>query len=246
MTLKNELSSHVIVCGLNSTSRYIIDELEKNRDFYRDIPGGYSGEYVVIDTIKSPGESFINNFPSMRYLCGDPADDTVLEKAGIRTAFGIFPVLSADKENLFITFSARQLNPSVRVVSRAADIFNIGQKMYGAGAGSVVSPNFIGGLRLVSEISRPEVTEFLDHMLRGKKPRIEEITVPEIKKQMTLDFLNIPKVTGLVVIALKKKSETEYLYNPGPKTSVSPGDTVVVIVENKEDLELIQHLSTFI
>ena len=50
-----------------------------------------------------------------------------------------------------------------------------------SGADSVVSPNAMGGLRMVSDMLRPEVTTFLDTMLRNKEQplRIAEIPVPQ-------------------------------------------------------------------
>ena len=52
--------------------------------------------------------------------------------------------------------------------------------MIRAGADSIVPPQFIGALRLVSEMVRPKVVGFLDNMLRDKKNmRIEEIKIPK-------------------------------------------------------------------
>ena len=68
--------------------------------------------------------------------------------------------LASDKDNLYLVVSARQGNPNLRIVSRCAEVANIG-KLKRSGADAVVSPNFIGGMRMVSEMVRPAVVRFL-------------------------------------------------------------------------------------
>src|SRR6185436_1502439 len=84
--------------------------------------------------------------------------------------------LSSDKDNLYLTVSARQTNPAVLIVARCAGLSRV-EKIRKSGADAVVSPNFIGGMRLVSELLRPAVVRFLDDMLRDKRAayRIEEV-----------------------------------------------------------------------
>src|SRR6202000_2651093 len=93
---------------------------------------------------------------------------------------GMVAALSSDKDNLYLTVSARQTNPGVRIVARCAELSHV-EKIRRSGADAVVSPNFIGGMRLVSELSGPSVVRFLDEMLRDKRAafRIEEITLGE-------------------------------------------------------------------
>ena len=88
--------------------------------------------------------------------------------------------LPEDKDNLFVVVSAHNSNPQLRIISRGSDL-RTAEKLRKAGAASVVSPNFIGGMRLAGEMIRPHVVEFLDEMLRDrdKALRVEEVTVPE-------------------------------------------------------------------
>jgi len=55
------------------------------------------------------------------------------------------------------------------------------EKIKKAGADAVISPSYIGGLRIVSEMVRPTVVSFLDTMMRDKEKnlRIEEISLSE-------------------------------------------------------------------
>ena len=86
------------------------------------------------------------------------------------TAIFYPPLLSTD--NLFITISARQLNPKLRIVSKAIDL-QTRAKLMRAGADGVVSSNFIGGLRIASELLRPTVVSFLDVMMRPQQVHVD-------------------------------------------------------------------------
>ena len=79
-----------------------------------------------------------------------------------------------------ISLTAKQLNPGVKVVAKCNDLKN-SEKIKKAGADSVVSPAFIGGLRIASEMIRPTAVSFLDTMLRDREKnlRMEEIPVPD-------------------------------------------------------------------
>ena len=115
----------------------------------------------------------------MHWVLGDATDDEVLRAAGIERCRGVVAALHDDKDNLFVTVTVRALNPKTRIVAKAIEPSAV-DKMRRAGADSVVSTNYIGGMRLVSEMIRPQVTQFLDQMLRDrtKNLRIEEVEIP--------------------------------------------------------------------
>ena len=78
-----------------------------------------------------------------------------------------------------IVITAKQLNPNVRVVARCQEVRNM-RKMQKAGADSIVSPDFTGGMRIASAMIRPHVVGFLDEMLKSdKRLRLEEVPVPD-------------------------------------------------------------------
>lgn len=79
-----------------------------------------------------------------------------------------------------ISLSAKQLNPKLRVVARCHDVKNV-EKTRRAGADEIVSPDFTGGLRIVSAMVRPHVVSFLDDMLKSDDNlRMEEVVVPRV------------------------------------------------------------------
>jgi voltage-gated potassium channel len=147
------LEGHDIVCGADETAQTIIQELlTTKRDF------------VVVDADRARLDRLAAAAPFL-FVEGDPADDEVLKKAGIERARGILLSLPTDEANLFVTVTARQLNPSVRIVAKGIDVKSH-EKMVRAGADYAVSPTFIGGMRMVSQLVRPAAVTFLDMMLR--------------------------------------------------------------------------------
>jgi len=241
-----KLKNHVIVCGLGATALQIIEDLEtlrgKNGGKLKASRDVSYREYLAIDSSDEAVERIRNRWPRINCLSGDATDDDILVEAGIEDAYGIFPVLSSEKDNLYITMAARQLNPHIRIVARTADVVNIGKKLFKGGADSVVSPNLIGGLRIVSEMVRPHVTAFLDEMMRHEDTRSEmaEIALsPDCPLcGLSLKDAALPGKYGLLVIALKKSGDPFYNYNPSGDARMAPGDILVVIGARDQIREL--------
>ena len=235
--MDKQFQNHIIICGLGATAEQIIEELESylEKAVEKDTLIGEVRfrEYLVIESSGEAIDKISTKWPNIHYLVGDATDDDVLEKACIRDAYGIFPVLSSEKDNLYITMAARQLNPRIRIIARTADVFNIGKKLFKGGANSVVSPNFIGGLRLISEISRPHTTDFLDEMLLDKNTRLKiaEIVISPNSALCGLSLKEacLPEKYGLLIIAVRKHGDPLYTYNPSSTARIEHGDTVVVL-----------------
>jgi voltage-gated potassium channel len=217
------LEKHFIVCGMSSTGRYVIDELKK---------AGRS--FVVID--RDPERT--------RQLCdegvlnieGDATNDAVLQAANIGTAAGLLTTLHADSDNLFVVVTARGLNPSLKIIAKAINEESE-RKLRQVGADSVVMPNFIGGLRMASEMIRPSVVNFLDTMLRShdKTLRVEEIRIPYDSPLhgKSLADSAILDMEGVTVVAVSD-GKSPYSFNPSRERCLSGGDVVIVmgVVEN--------------
>lgn len=216
----NKMKDHIIVCGAGEIGMNIIDELLKT-DY-----GAVCIERdpAIVETLKNKDKLLI--------IQGDATDDDVLIEAGIENAFGIISTFSSDKENLFVTVSARQLSPKIRIVTQAVDP-TAQKKLYRGGANSVVSTNFIGAMRLTSEMVRPSVVNFLDQMLRVKEStiRIEEVTIPENSRYIGKNLIEagIGKETGVLVIAIRNLVTNQFIYSFTPENRLKGGDILVVI-----------------
>ncbi len=163
----DQLKDHYIVCGVGLVGRNVTHDLR------------LTGRSCVV--VESDGKNiqlYLDTHPEQLVLLGDATDNDVLLAAGIMRAKGVFAVAHDDSSNLVISLSAKQLNPNVRVVARCHDLKNA-EKTRRAGADEIVSPDFTGGLRIVSAMVRPSVMNFLDEMIKSENNlRLEEILIP--------------------------------------------------------------------
>jgi voltage-gated potassium channel len=169
------------------------------------------------------------------HVVGQATDDEALRAAGIERARGVLVMLHDDRDNLFCTLSARALAPTTKIVSKAVEHANV-PKLMRAGADRVVSPNHIGGMRLVSEMIRPSVVEFLDTMLRGSEDlRVEEVALPAgspfVDRAIGESGLR-ERTTGLV-LAVREPSGV-YHFNPASSYVVAPASTLIVMAQVAE------------
>ena len=164
------LNGHIVVAGTGSTGRHAVEEAPRHADPVRGHRPGPGAPRARSARELAEGK--------LLYVHGDATEDHVLLAAGVQRARGVVAALTHDKDNLFVTLSARSLNAGARIVAKVTEV-DAAPKMIKAGATSVVNPTMIGGRRMASECIRPEVNEFLDQMLRDKDKnlRLEEVSV---------------------------------------------------------------------
>jgi voltage-gated potassium channel len=213
------MKDHVVVCGAGKTGENVIAELVKT-----GVP------VIAIDTNEASLKELADRYPNAQYsyLVGDATDDDVMTKANLRSARGLVAALASDKDNLYVIFSARQESPALRIVARCSDLSQV-EKLKKSGADSVVSPNYIGGLRLVSEMVRPSVVRFLDDMMRDKRAayRIEEITLGD--GVGSLGASAVRDRFGMTLLALRESDGAPWTYSPDASLPLGPGMTLVVL-----------------
>jgi len=223
-----KLRNHFIVCGAGSTGACIVDELMKTKT-----------DFVAIERNPERIEA-LRKLGDIAYIEGDATEDEILIRAGIEQAQGLAAALTTEKDNLFLAVTARQLNPSIRIVARGLDP-SVNQKLRKAGADSVVSPTFIGGLRMASELIRPSVVSFLDIMLRDTSGAIRfgemRITPESTFVNQTIKSTKL-RDSNLLVVALKKPGSPQFTYNPPADTTLTDGMTLILLGESGQIKEL--------
>jgi voltage-gated potassium channel len=209
------MSGHYIVCGIGRVGSYIADELIKT-----------ARPFVVIDVNEQMVDAHCERTGHQIFLMGDASDDDVLLSAGVERCRGVFAVSGDDSKNLVISLSARQLNPSVRIVARVHDPRNA-EKTRRAGADEIVSPDFTGGMRLASAMLRPHAVNFMDMMLHTENNlRVEEVIVPATFSPCTVSELGKNRDWMLVAIRAGEK----WSFNPGTDARIEPGHALISIV----------------
>lgn len=222
-----QLKGHYIVCGVGLIGSNVAHELMST-----------GRTCVILDSNMDTIQRYLDSHPGQLYLNGDATDNDVLLAAGVMQASGVFAVAHDDSMNLVISLSAKQLHPGVRVVARCHDVKNA-EKTRRAGADEIVSPDFTGGLRIVSAMVRPNVVSFLDDMLKSESGvRMEEITIPPELSGKPLTVL-YPGNQDCLVLAVRSSIDG-WQFNPPVNHIVQGGDVLMVMTnpEGRHRLEL--------
>ena len=214
-----ELKDHYIVCGYGRMGTVIGRELKEK-----------GARFVVIEKGPMDGESVE---PDVLFVRGDATKDEVLKEAGIERAKGLISVLSTDAENLYVVLSARVLNPDMNIVARAGEEGSE-QKLLRAGADRVVSPYYIGGMRIAHTVLKPSVVDFIEFATSAGNIdlQMEEIYVREGASiaGTTLDECGIGRELGIIIVAIKR-SGGDMRFNPTFRTTIKPGDVLIALGE---------------
>ncbi len=219
------LRRHYIICGIGRVGTNVAHELE--------VTGRH---YVVIESDREAIERYLEKCPDASWTHADSSEDSALLEAGIEHAAGVFAVTGDDSKNLVVTLSAKLLNPAARVVARCHEV-NYIDKIRKVGADAIVSPDFTGGMRIVSSMIRPQVVSFLDEMLRADNAlRVEEVHIPEGFGANTIGGLKLNR-RAFVLLAVRAQDQWEF--NPADNFFIGPGNTLVVMTtpEGRKSLE---------
>lgn len=214
----DKLSGHIVLCGAGRVGRFIMGELLVT-----------GRKFVLIDGIEKrimDLQEIHGQFPA---LIGDATQDELLREAGVERAYGVISALGDDKDNLCVVVTCKQLNPRLKIISRCGDReFSKKLEMLGA---EVVMPNFIGGLRMASQMIRPQVVQYLDTMLRDLNcpVRIEEVVLPEDSNLVgrSVGDVNFRQYGNMLLLAITDKRHNSPNYNPPVDYIFKVGDALV-------------------
>lgn len=209
-----KLENHIIVCGYGQNGTQAIKELKKS-----------NLDLVVIDKVLTTNDD-------VKYFIHDDATkDEVLLKAGIRKAKALLITLPNDAENIFVVLTAKELNPNIKIISRASKDTSV-KKLKTAGANSIIMPDKVGGIQMANLLLIPDVKEFMDVMntYQSNGNNIVEI-VPTSSK--TLAELNCWQQTGVLLLGIKKETG-EYVVNPKADYKIELSDKIIILGDKYE------------
>ncbi len=215
------LQDHVILCGFG---RYG-EEITRNL-LYHNQP------FVVLEKAADKINKLQHHDPPLLYLEGDATQDEKLLAVGIQRARAIICALGEDSDNLFTVLSARQLNPQIRIISRAIDPRSE-KKLALAGADHVVMPEQIGGFHMAALVSKPGAVEFFTFITREYQSdiRFEAVAyedLPDSCRHLPMSQLHLRARAGVNIIG-HKDAEGQYHVNPHPETVLQPSESYIVL-----------------
>jgi len=128
----DRMRDHFIICGYGQVGRTVVSQLVRLR-----LP------FVLIET----NEGIYRQLLSERIpvVQGDAKQHDILRAAGIERAQGICIVIDNDADNLYVTITAKSLNPEIKIITRAGQE-RYAQAMRNSGADSVFIPEHEGGI----------------------------------------------------------------------------------------------------
>jgi len=215
----SKMKNHIIVCGYGRIGHDVASILVENR----------KNVVVVEKETKAIPED-------VAFLTGDATEDQVLLDAGIEKASAVVACLSSDAENVFLTLSAKTLNPNVRVVSRSIAGDSVG-KLRRAGADEVICMHEISARRMATVIVQPNLVNLVDIMAPARNLFLEvgEIKV-DINEEIlgaTISQINLKRRTGALILAVRQQNGKVF-FNPDSDYRMQSGDTLIIMGEREQ------------
>lgn len=228
------LTEHTILCGIGRLGSILAAEL---------IAAGKP--FVAIDSSLER----VRDAEERGYLVihGDATEESVLEQAGIRRASTVATVLSLDATNVFVTITARDMNPDVTIIARGENP-RTEKKLLNTGADQVVLPTAIGAKKLAQLIIRPTAENMLEQIrdqsnmiddLRQIGLQFEEIQVEPNSPMVdcAISEIEIRSNHGFLIVGIRRADSSNQI-NPEPNTKLSPGDVVIALGHQNDMPEL--------
>lgn len=213
-----KLQGHYIICGYGRIGKTINEMLKEE---------GY--QTVIIENYPATCEMLKQQ--EQLHLHGDATQEDTLIEAGIKNAGGIVCVLQSDPDNVYITLTARVMNPSIMIIARASDK-KAEKRILQAGATKVISPYEIGARRMALAILKPTVTDFLDLAMHSPELdlNIEQVEISPSSKLDGVSMIdaNLRQKTGVTVLAIHKVAQ-QLIISPQPEHVLTAGDVLVVM-----------------
>jgi voltage-gated potassium channel len=212
-----KLEGHVVICGFGRMGRVVAEEVMRS-----------GGQAVVIE--RDPAREAELAASGLLFVIGSALADSVLEEAGLPRARAIVVVTASDADNVFITLSARAMNPSIHIHARGETEVGL-QHLRMAGADQAVAAYQWGALRLAAAVMRPSVVDFLELSFpgRGAEIDLEEIRVAPRSALVGQSITAVEQSsTRLRIVALKRGDAPSTLI-PDPVTRIEAGDFLVAI-----------------
>ena len=208
------LRGHVIICGYGRVGQAVARRAH-----------GLGGDIVVIES----SDAKLADCPHLS-IVGDATSDDVLRAAGIDNAASLIACLSSDASNLFLAISAQQLNPGVRIVSRANESSNA-HKLRAMHLHTVVEPYEMAGARLATAALRPNTSAYLDQVFSTESDQVE-LTEVEIDAASPLVGSSVARVEAehrVVVVAHRGAESAEFSSPRSYDGEFGAGDVVIVL-----------------
>jgi voltage-gated potassium channel len=213
----SKLRDHFIICGAGRVGSNLIRGLK-----------GTDDPFIVIESDRRKVEELMDH--GVPVLVRDATLEESLREAGVEHARGLATCLPDDADNVYVVLTARDLNPTLHIVARAAEE-QAESKLIRAGANRVVAPTIIGGHRMAMALTKPAVGDFLDSVTANDL----ELGFEQLEVQASSGLISrklrdtvIRSELNIVVVSIRR-NDGKIIFNPSGETQILNGDMLVAI-----------------
>jgi voltage-gated potassium channel len=215
-----KLEKHVVICGYGRNGKQSAAELRE----YKIPHVVLEKDDQLVEQLRADGETL--------YIHGDATRDEVLKAANLEKASALITTLPIDADNLFVVLTARQMNPKLKIISRAS-YDQSDMKLRMAGANNVIMPDKIGGQRMAKMIIHPDVVEFLDYLMvqASESGAIEEVPCDNVTKEFLgkpIRMLMQKNDSGANIVGIRR-ADRSFIVNPLPETIIHKEDVLFIL-----------------
>ena len=226
----SKLRDHFIICGAGRVGSHLIRSLR-----------AVDGVFLVLETDQRKVEALMDL--GVPVLLRDATMEESLLEAGVAHARGLATCLPDDADNVYVVLTARDLNPNIHIVARAAEE-QAESKLIRAGANRVVAPTIIGGHRMAMALTKPAVGDFLDSVTANHlELGFEQLEVGPDSSLVgrKLSESVIRSELNIVIVSIRR-NDGEIIFNPSGETKIEGGDMLIAI-GNPESLSRLNALA---
>jgi voltage-gated potassium channel len=215
--MMSKLRDHFIICGAGRVGSHLIRALK-----------GANDQFIVIESDHKRVEELTDQ--GIAVLARDATLESSLREAGVEHARGLAACLPDDADNVYVVLTARDLNPTLHIVARAA-AEEAESKLIRAGANRVVAPTIIGGHRMAMALTKPAVGDFLDSISANDlELGFEQV---EVEARSTLVGLKLSETKirselDIVIVSIRRNNG-EIVFNPTGDAKIKMGDMLIAI-----------------
>jgi len=213
----SKLRNHFIVCGAGRVGSHLVRSLLNGNE-----------TFVVIER-DSQRVAELTEL-GVIVLVRDATLEETLREAGVEVARGLAACLPNDADNVYVVLTARDLNPNLHIVARAAEE-QAEAKLIRAGANRVVAPTIIGGHRMAMALTKPAVDDFIGSITANKlELAFEELKVDSGSRLVSqkLSETNIRSELDIVIVSIRR-ADGQILFNPSGDAVIRSGDILIAI-----------------
>src|SRR5437763_2098882 len=213
----SKLQDHYIICGSGRVGSHLIRDLQATQK-----------PFVVIEKDPQRAAEFAQR--EITVLVADATLEDSLREVGVDRARGLAACLPNDADNVYVVLTARDLNPNLRIVARAAEE-QAEAKLLRAGANHVIAPTIIGGHRMAVALTKPAVSEFMDSITANELGLgFEQVEVDATSHLAGKELRSTPIRSELDVVVISiRRQGGEIIFNPSGGCRIRAGDILIAI-----------------